>query len=396
MELVLPLVPSAIADDYVSADRLDEKQPAFPLDLFLCNDCKHTQILDVINPDILFRNFTYVTSVSLGLVEHFRKLAEKLISRFSLGPDSLVIEIGSNDGTLLRFFKERGIKVLGIDPALEIARKATESGLETIPEFFTSRLATEILEKRGPATLFIANNVFAHADNLGDIADGIRKLLAPDGVFVFEVSYMVDIVDKMLFDTIFHEHLCYHAIRPFVNFFRLHGLELFDVERIPTKGGSLRGYARLGSDPRPVEPAVGELLALEEKLDFGNPEVFRAYANRINAAKTALLDLLSKLRSEGKTIAGYGASSTVTTLLHHFELGDKIDYLVDDNPLKQGTFSPGHHIPVLPSSALSERKPDYTVILAWMYREPIIQKNQGYLQQGGHFIVPIPELRIVG
>lgn len=395
LQLVLPLAPSAIADDYVPASRLNEKQEAYPLDVFLCNDCKHTQILDAVDPNILFRNYTYVTSVSLGLIEHFRGVSEKLMSKFPMGPESQVFEIGCNDGTLLRFFKDKGIRVLGVDPAVEIARKTTESGIEVIPDFFSTAIAERILKSHGKADLFIANNVFAHADNLGDIVDGIRMLLKPEGVFVFEVSYMVDIVDKMIFDTIFHEHLSFHAIRPFVNFFRLHGMELFDVERIPTKGGSIRGYARLATGTRPVQPAVGELLALEEKLDFGNPDTFRAYAKRIDDAKNALLDLLAKLRAEGKTVAGYGASATVTTLLHHFELGDKLEYLVDDNPVKQGTFSPGHHIPVLPSSVLLEKKPDYVVILAWNYVKPIVEKNQAYLKQGGHFIVPIPKLEVL-
>lgn len=395
LELVLPLQPSAIADDYVTADRLDEKQEAYPLDLFLCLDCGHTQILDAVDPEILFRNYTYVTSVSLGLIEHFRGVSEKLMGKFPLNEESLVVEIGCNDGTLLRFFKNKGIKVLGIDPAVEIAKKTTESGIEVIPDFFSSEIASQILKKHGRASLFIANNVYAHADNLGDITEGIRRLLTPDGVFVFEVSYMVDIVDKMIWDTIFHEHLCFHAIKPFVNFFNLHGMELFDVERIPTKGGSIRGYAQLKGGPREVQPAVGELLALEQRLEFATPKPFLAYAERITALKNSLLDLLAKLRSEGKTVAGYGASATVTTLLHHFELGDKLDFIVDDNPVKQGTYSPGHHIPVLPPSALAERKPDYVVILAWMYAEPIMKKNEAYLKAGGHFIIPQPELKVV-
>lgn len=395
IELVIPFRPSAIADDYITAERLNEKQESYPLDLFLCRVCKHTQILDAVNPEILFRNYTYVTSVSLGLIEHFKKVAEKLMNRVQPVPGALVVEIGSNDGTLLRNFKANGLRVQGIDPAREIARRTTQSGIPTIPEFFNSELAAQILHENGQASLFIANNVFAHADNLGDMADGIRLLLKPDGVFVFEVSYMVDIVEKMIWDTIFHEHLCFHAIRPLAHFFNLHGMELFDVERIPTKGGSIRGYAQLKGGPRPLESSVGDLLALEEKMQFGDPQTFRAYADRINATKRSLLDLLSTLRTAGKTVAGYGASATVTTLLHHFELGDKLDFIVDDNPVKQGTYSPGHHIPVLPPSAIATRKPDYIIILAWMYANPIIQKNQDYLNQGGHFILPNPEIKVV-
>jgi SAM-dependent methyltransferase len=396
LQVVLSLAPTPIADDYVPADRLAQKQEHFPLDLALCKDCCHTQILDAVNPDLLFRNYTYRTSVSLGLVDHFRKVAERLIPQLAIGPGSLVAEIGSNDGSNLRFYKERGAAVLGIDPAREIAAAATASGIETIPEFFTPELAAKICRERGPAKLVIANNVFAHADNLGAIADGVRELLAPDGVFVFEVSYMVDIVEKMLWDTLYHEHLCYHAVKPFANFFRLHGMQLIDVERIPTKGGSIRGFAQRDDGPRPVAPAVGELIALEEKLRFGEPKTFLDFASQILTRKKELLDLLASLRAQGKTIAGYGASATVTTLLHHFDLGDKLDFIVDDNPVKQGAYSPGQHIPVLAPSALIERKPDYVVILAWMYAEPIIRKNADYVAQGGRFILPNPEVRVVG
>lgn len=395
LQLVLALAPTPIADDYVSAERLEEKQEYFPLDLALCRDCGHTQILDAVNPELLFRNYTYRTSVSLGLVEHFRKVADGLIAQLQIGPGSFVVEIGSNDGSNLRFFQDRGATVLGIDPARDIAAAATASGIETIPEFFTPELAGRIRRERGPATLVIANNVFAHADALGAIADGIRMVLASDGVFVSEVSYMVDIVEKMLFDTLYHEHLCYHAVRPFEHFFRLHGMRLFDVERIPTKGGSIRGFAQRDDGLRPVAPVVGELMAMEERMQFGEAETFLAYAAKIDALKQGLLAHLAKLRGEGKTIAGYGASATVTTLLHHFDLGGKLDFIVDDNAVKQGTFSPGQHIPVLAPTALAERRPDYVVILAWAYAEPIVRKNQAYLAQGGHFIVPVPAVRVI-
>jgi len=395
LQLVLSLAPTPIADDYVPAERLAEKQEHFPLDLALCSDCGHTQLLDAVNPDLLFRNYTYRTAVSLGLVDHFRKLAERLIGHLEIGPGSLVVEIGSNDGSMLRFYKERGATVLGVDPATGLAAAATGSGIETIPEFFTPELAARIRRERGPARIVIANNVFAHADALGAIADGIHELLAPDGIFIFEVSYMVDIVEKMLWDTLYHEHLCYHAVKPFENFFRLHGMQLIDVERIPTKGGSIRGTVQRNDGPRQVAPVVGELIALEARLKFGEAQTFLDFGGRIQALKRQLLDLLASLRAQGKTIAGYGASATVTTLLHHFDLGDKLDFIVDDNVVKHGTYSPGQHIPVLPPSALLERKPDYVVILAWAYAEPIVRKNQAYLENGGHFIVPLPTNRII-
>lgn len=395
LELVLPLAPTPVADAYVKEENLHQKQSYFPLDIFLCNNCKHTQLLDVVNPEILFRNYTYVTTVSLGLVEHFKKLAHHLVTQLKIASPSLVVEMGSNDGTLLKAFKEEGYHVIGIDPATEIAHQATQDGIETLPDFFSLEIAHQLQKKYGSASLFIANNVFAHADNLGEIADGIRYLLTPDGIFVFEVSYMVDIVNKMLWDTVYHEHLSYHAVRPLIHFFELHGLELFHVERLPTKGGSLRGYVQLQGASRQVTPGVKELVELEEKLAFGEVSTFRNYAKKINDSKEELINLLKKLRKEGKRIAGYGASATVTTLLHQYELGDYLDFIIDDNPIKQGMFSPGHHIPIFKPTALQEKKPDYVVILAWMYAPQIINKHQDYLLEGGHYIIPNPELKVV-
>ena len=395
LELVLALAPTPIADDYVSAERLHEPQEYFPLDLFLCRACGHTQLLDVVNPDILFRNYTYKTAVSLGLVDHFRKLAARLVTDCQLDRNSLVVEIGSNDGSMLRNFQERGIRVLGIDPAVEIARQASESNIPTLPQFFSAKLASELAREHGPASLIIANNVYAHADHLGDITDGIRELLAPAGTFVFEVSYMVDIVEKMLFDTLYHEHLCYHAIRPLAQFFQLHGMTLIDVERMSSKGGSIRGIAQRVDGPRPVSNRVHELRRLEEEMAFDKPETFLAFAAKVNALKARFLALVDQLLAGGNTIAGYGASATVTTLLHHFELGARLSFLVDDNPVKQNLYSPGQHLPVLKPSVLLERRPDYVVLLAWPYAEPILKKNGAYRDAGGRFIIPVPELTLV-
>ncbi len=393
LELVLPLAPTPIADDYVLAARRDEPQPCFPLDVGLCLDCGHAQLLDTVDPVALFANYTYQTSVSLGLVEHFGRLAARLIDKLPLGPGDFAFEIGSNDGSMLRFFRDRGLRTLGVDPAREIAARASATGIETLPQFFTAELGAELRHERGPADIVIANNVFAHADDLGGIADGIRSLLAPRGVFVFEVSYLVDTVDKMLFDTVYHEHLCYHSVKPLRNFFRLHGLELIDVERIAAKGGAIRGTVQLAGGQRPIAPVVGELLQLEEERRLDRPETFRAFAARIDALKRELLALIDGRRAAGRGCAGFGASATVTTLLHHFDLGKRLDFLVDDNPVKQGTFSPGHHLPVLPSRALLERAPGDTVILAWAYADPIVRKNADYLARGGRFIIPLPAVR---
>lgn len=396
MELGLQLAPSPIADDYVSPDRIDERQELFPLDLYKCRSCDHVQLLDVVDPDLLFANYTYRTSVSLGLVEHFRAYATSLVESVGAAPGSLVVDVGSNDGTLLRFFKVHGMRVLGVDPAREIGRAAGESGVETLPAYFTTELARSMRDERGRATIVTANNVFAHADDLGGVADGVCELLAADGVFVFEVSYLVDILQRDLFDTVYHEHLCYHSVRPLDGFFRSHGMQLIDVQPIASKGGSIRGFAQLSGGPRRVETSVQAYIALEEEHGMNSLEPLRAMGRRIESNKHALLGRLAEFRAQGQTLAGYGASATVTTLLYHFELNELLEFIVDDNPSKQGTFSPGRHLPVYSSDALFELGADDVVVLAWVYAEPIINKHQRFLNQGGRFIVPMPRVRLVG
>ena len=396
LQLALPMAASAIADEYVPEARKDEPQPTFPLDVYLCRTCGHTQLLDVVSPERLFANYAYVTSVSLGLVEHFRRQALELVEFAQPGSGSFVCEIGSNEGSLLRAFQERGFVVLGVDPARAIAERATVSGVETLPTFFTSALARKIRDERGAAALIVANNVFAHADGLGDIAEGVRTLLAPRGVFAFEVSYMVDIVDRMLFDTIYHEHLCYHSVKPLVTFLAHHGLEMIAADRIATKGGSLRVKVQHRGGPHAVAPSVGALLALERELAFDQPEPFRRFAARIEDAKQKLLACLDAPGIRATVLAGFGASATVTTLMYQFDLGARLSFLVDDNPAKHGTYSPGYHVPVLPSLALTERRPPRTLILAWNYAKPILSKQQAYLSAGGQFVVPLPELELVG
>jgi SAM-dependent methyltransferase len=387
------MVATPVADDYITPDRATVPQQAHPLDLYQCQECGHAQLLDIVDPEVLFGHYIYTTSVSLGLTEHFSRYADEMVSRTNAAPNSLVVEIGSNDGTLLRFFQKQGMRVLGVDPARSIAAQATASGIETLPTYFTRALASEIRQKHGAASIIAANNVFAHADNLGDVADGIRELLADDGVFVFEVSYLVDIVEKGLFDTLYHEHLCYHSIKPFQRFFRAHGLELVDVQRIASKGGSIRGFVqRAGHAAKPI---VAELIQIEDRMKLDAPAPFRALHDRLQGVKRELLAMIDSIRADGKTVVGYGASATVTTFSYYFDLGGRLDYLVDDNPGKHGRLSPGHHLQVLSSDALYERSPDYVVILAWAYADPILRRHEKFLAQGGRFIVPFPTPRVV-
>jgi len=390
------LTPTPPANAFVTADKLNEKQECFPLDVFFCNDCAHVQLLDVVDPKALFENYVYVSGTSPVFVAHFCDYAADLLKRFAPSPKSLAVDIGSNDGTLLKFFKEAGMRVLGIDPATDIARRAAEDGIETIAGFFTPDQALRIREKHGRAAIITANNVFAHIDDLTGVAAGVRELLDDNGVFSFEVSYLADVVDNTLFDMTYHEHLAYHSVKPLRRFFTANGMEMIEALRTDSHGGSLRGIARLKNGGHPAGASVGEMIALEEEKKLDRVETLVDFGDKIEEKKRELGSLLRRLKSDGKTIAGFGAPAKATTLMYHFGLGpDIIDFIVDDSPLKQGLFSPGFHIPVLPSAAIYERKPDYLLILAWNFAEPIISKHQSFSREGGRFIIPLPAIRII-
>lgn len=395
LELVVPLAPTPVAEKYVTREQLDDPTPVCPLDLHLCLDCGHVQLLDVVDPAYLFDQYTYVSGNTKPLLQHFDEVAEDACGRFNLGAGRLAIDVGSNDGSLLRCFQRRGCQVLGIDPAREIARRATESGVPTLPEFLTAALARDIRARHGAASVVTAFNVYAHADDLAGMTDAIREMLAPDGVFIFEFSYLLDILDRMLLGTIFHEHLSHHSVRPMAAFLERHGLELFDVQRNAIQGGSVVGFARLRGGPHPIRPAVRELLDLERERGLDRPEAYREFSGRLQTLKRTLAELVARLEREGRTIWGYGAARSGTTLISQMDLGRAIRAIVDDGAEKQNKFSPGHHIPIRPSAALLAEQPDYVFILAWIHAERIIQNNQAYLERGGKFIVCFPELRIV-
>ncbi len=395
LELVIHLNPIPAADRYVSADQKGKPQELYPLDLYLCLTCGHAQLLDVVEASELFRDYLYMTSTSLGLVEHFKNYANEVCSAFPFAKDSRVVEIGSNEGVLLNFFKQKGFRVLGVDPAKQIAEKATGAGLETWPEFFTKAIAEKIRNERGAAAIVAANNVFAHNDDLAGMADGVRLLLQPDGIFVFEANYLGDLVEKKLFDIIYHEHLSYHSVKPLQSFLARHGLELIHVKRVPTKVGSIRCVAQLANGPRKRDQSVDALLAFEKERKLDRPETFRALDRELQKMRARMNELIAGLKKEGKKIAGYGAAPSSTTLIYFFGLQPVMDFIVDDNPLKQGRFSPGCHLPVIPSDNLVKLKPDYVIVLAWPYIHTIVERNKIYRDQGGKFIVPLPDVSVI-
>ena len=393
---VFELTPTPPANAFVSKEQLSTEQSIYPLELFFCEDCAHLQLLGVINPAELFQNYVYVSGTSASFVKHFSDYARSCIDNFNLSAGDLVVDIGSNDGTLLNFFKNQQLKILGIDPARIIAKQASEKGIETWPEFFNESIAKKILKIKGPASLITANNVFAHADNLDSIVKSVRSLLKSDGVFIFEVSYLGAVFENTLFDTIYHEHLAYHSILPLIKFFNSHGMELFAANRINSHGGSVRCMVQFKGGPSNMNGSVQSLVDYEYGLKLNASQTWMSYADKINILKNKLVDLLTGLKRGGKSLAGYGAPAKATTLMYHFGIGpDIIDFISDDALLKQGLYTPGLHIPVLSSSAIYEKKPDYVILLAWNFASQIIKQHKVYLNNGGHFIVPLPEIRII-
>jgi SAM-dependent methyltransferase len=387
---VFRLEPSALAEWYLPPARANEAVERFPLDLFLCRSCGHVQLFDVIDPERLFCNYVYKSATSPGLDEHFRRYAEHVVHKLSLPLEARVVDVGSNDGTLLRHFARQGMRVLGIDPAQDIAQGATEAGIPTLNAFMDEETARRVVADHGPVQLCTANNVFAHNDHLGAMAGAIAAMLANDGAFVFEVSYLLDTVEGLVFDFIYHEHLCYHSVKPMDAFLRHHGMQLFDVERVTSKGGSLRGFAQKLGGPRPVSPSVAEFVAREEAAGLYDPATYQRYIDRVNQLRDQTLARLQACKAQGMTIAGYGASATVTTLLHHFRIGKLMDFLVDDNPIRHGTVSPGFQVPVYHPEALYTSKPDLVVVLAWRFADAILRAQANYLRQGGTFLIPLP------
>jgi SAM-dependent methyltransferase len=396
LAVVLALTPTPPGDHYVTGDALHLPQPAYPMTLVMCGQCGLAQLPDVVDPELLYRNYIYNTSISLGLVRHFDQYAAAVLERVPVNPQSLVIDIGSNDGTLLRAFKDRGMRVLGVDPARDVARAATEAGLETLPAFFSATLAADLRRDFGPAAVVTANNVFANVDDLHDFVEGVRRLLAPGGVFVFETGYFPDLVRHRIIDNIYQEHLSYYSVKPLQQFFPRHGMRLVAVDHEATKGGSIRGFVQLADQGSSLTTGMLPALIEQETAGgFDRPDRLRYFSDTVETLRIGLAALVGELRARGRTLAGYGASVGVTTLLYYFDLGTALSFLVDDNPVRHGRFTPGHHIPVLPSDALYDRRPDDVLLLAWRYAEPIMNRHERYRQGGGRFIRPLPEVAVV-
>lgn len=391
----MSLGPLPKPNGYLTEKDLNKKEPKYPLDIGRCTNCGLVQLTKIVRPDIMFENYKYIPSASKTMIKHFDDLAKEIINEYKLKKGNLVIDIGSNDGTLLKSFKKRGMKVLGIDPAENLAKVANKEGVETLAEYFTSEVAKKVKKKYGKAKVITATNVVAHIANLQDLFKGIEILLDEGGVFVAEFPYLVDLLENVEFDTIYQEHLSYFSVKPLIHLVDKYKLRLADIQKIPVHGGSLRVFIKKGKRKK-LSPSVAGLLALEESKNIYSPKTYKEFVNKVETKKKELMTLLKKLKSEGYSIAGYGASARGNILMNYFGIDNKIlDFIVDSTPYKQSLYTPGHHIPIRPEKALLEEMPEYALLLAWNFKDEILKKQEVYRKRGGKFILIVPDIEIV-
>lgn len=392
---VLSLGSQPLANALRTPDEVGTPEARYPLDLVLCGSCSLVQLADSISPEVLFRDYPYFSSVIKSLVEHARELAQRLIAERSLGPDDLVMELASNDGYLLQHYRDAGVQVLGIDPARNIAEVAESRGIPTRSDFFGRELAEELVAEGFRPKLLHANNVLAHVPDLNGFVAGISIVLGDWGRAVIEAPYIRPLLEHCEFDTIYHEHLCYYSVTALDRLFRRHGLRLEDVEQIEIHGGSLRLFVAPESIAKP-RPAVTALLEEERGWGVDTPQPYLDFAQRVERAGEELRALLGELKQDGAQIAAYGAAAKGSTLLNTFGIGaETLDFVADASEHKQGSFTPGTELPIVPPSRLLESKPDYVLLLAWNFAKEILEQQHEYREGGGRFIVPIPAPQVV-
>jgi SAM-dependent methyltransferase len=387
---------SPLCESFVGPDKLDTMEPYYPLHVLVCGNCFLVQLKEYVSPEHIFSDYAYFSSYSTSWLAHAKAYCGMIKGRLGLGPDSLVVELASNDGYLLQHFQPLGVPVLGVEPAANVAKVAQEKGIPTRVGFFGTTLAQQLVSEGSQADLIVANNVLAHVPDINDFVAGIRHLLKPQGVATLEFPHIERLIAENQFDTIYHEHFSYLSATVVERIARAHGLRLFDVETLSTHGGSLRVYlAHQGSPYRP-SPAVHDLLGREERLGLRSLEGYGAFAEKVRQVKRDLLSFLIAAKREGKRICGYGAPGKGNTLLNYCGIGtDFLDFTVDRNPYKHGRYTPGMHIPIRPVEEIAAARPDYILILPWNLRKEIVEQMRFVGEWGAKLVVPIPTVEII-
>ena len=388
---------SPLSNAFLTAEQLQEMEPFYPLHVYVCGRCFLVQLQEFESPQHIFaEDYAYFSSYSDTWLEHARRYTEQMIGRFGLGPKSQVVEIASNDGYLLQYFKQKGVPVLGVEPAKNVAEAAVAKGIPTLTRFFGVKTARELVAQGTRADLLLGNNVLAHVPDLNDFVAGIQVILKPDGVLTMEFPHLQHLIEENQFDTIYHEHFSYFSFLAAQRVFARHGLQLFDVEEITTHGGSLRIYGRhAGQGGEPGE-RVRELVARERRLKFEDLETYRKFSGRVQETKLQLLEFLISVKRAGKRVVGYGAPAKGNTLLNYCGIrSDFLEFTVDRSPHKQNTFLPGTHIPVHAPERIDEVKPDYVLILPWNIKDEIVKQMAHIRSWGGKFVVPIPKVKVL-
>lgn len=387
---------SPLSNAYLESAQLQQMERYYPLHAYVCEKCFLVQLQEFESPERIFSDYAYFSSYSQTWLDHAKAYTEQMISRFGYGPSSQVVEIASNDGYLLQYFKAAGVPVLGVEPADNVAEVARRAGIPTVCRFFGAAYARELAAQGKQADLLLGNNVLAHVPSLNDFVAGMKIALKPEGVITMEFPHLLRLMRENQFDTIYHEHFSYFSFMTVERLFARHGLRLFDVEQIPTHGGSLRIYAEHAEHRRDISGRVTQLL--DEELDCGldRLETYRSFAEQVRRTKRRLLEFLIDAKDEGKTIVGYGAPAKGNTLLNYCGIrGDFLDYTVDRSPHKQGRFLPGTHIPIHHPDRIRETQPDYVLILPWNIRGEVMQQMADVRSWGGRFVVPIPEVQVL-
>ncbi len=392
----LPLGDHPPANAFLTEDQLGQPEPMFPLDCQVCLDCAVIEVSDQLPPDF-FDDYVYVPSASDTMHAHFKAFAAQIAERFAAAGDAVVVDIGCNDGLLLRACADEGLSTLGVEPAANIALLAREKGIDVVNEYFDADCAARLRDRYGPATVITTSNTFNHIDDLHGFMEGVAILLGDEGTFIVEVPQALELVEKNEFDTVYHEHLSTFSVTSLAALYRFFDMRIVDVEVLPIHGGSMRVSAQRRPDDTPETAAVQAWLERERASGLFDRQTYDALAHRVRKIRDDLLALLSALKREGKRVAGYGAPAKGNTLLNFFGIGpETLEFLADRNAMKEGRYSPGMRIPVVSPKRIMETMPDYLLILAWNFADEILGQQEEYRRAGGKFIIPIPEPRIVG